>query len=207
MSKFDWPDAAIQVLAEKWCDEGEAASVIGRMITVRFGELITKNGVIGKANRMGFKRGEPLPKGALKAITVLRARNPRTTDAQVRALLDDLRERGRAKRSRRARPPKARAAPIHVPQGPPIPIGTELADKVPDLLPMSKGDHRHFWEMPRNGCRYSVGHQNGFHVFCGKPSAPGSSFCQEHHARCWDAPKPVNRRERLKSRHALRVSE
>lgn len=202
MSGFDWPDAAIQVLAEKWCDEGEAASVIAQMITVRFGELVTRNAVIGKLNRMGFKRGEPLPKGALRAIAALRARNPRSTDVQVRALLDDLRERGRAKR-----PPEARAASIHVPQGPPIPIGKELADKVPDLLPTSGGDHRHFWELPRSGCRYSVGHENGFHVFCGDTAAAGSSFCPEHHALCWDAPRPVSRRERRKSRHALRASE
>ena len=207
MSVFDWPHSAVQLLAEKWCDEGEAASVVAQMISARFGELVTRSAVIGKANRMGFKRGVPLPRGALKAIAALRDRSARTTDVQVRDLLDDLRERDEAKRRPKKRQPEVRVAPVHVPQGPPIPIGKELADKAPDLLPTSEGDRRHIWELPRSGCRYSVGHENGFHVFCGDTVATGSSFCPEHHALCWDAPRPVSRRERRKSRHALRASE
>ncbi len=44
-----------------------------------------------------------------------------------------------------------------------------------------------------NECRYSVGMQDGVHLFCAEAVKSGSPYCREHHALCHGerTPPPV----------------
>lgn len=39
-------------------------------------------------------------------------------------------------------------------------------------------------ELENNECRFAFG--DGPFLFCAEVKKPGSSFCEFHHAKCWD---------------------
>jgi GcrA cell cycle regulator len=43
-------------------------------------------------------------------------------------------------------------------------------------------------DVKRNQCRFPFGETNDIH-FCGRPQQPGSSYCPQHHERCWVKPR------------------
>ena len=206
---FDWPAAAIEILSEKWCDKGEPTSEIARAVSIKFGELITRNAVIGKLNRLGFKRGESLPKGAMKAIVALYNRGRGVNDAEIREILSELQGEQEASRVRKIlpAPKRARARPDRSSGDGDDARALDLVSRAADMLPSSTGGQPFLWELARDQCRYCVGDERGTNVFCGKPVKDGSSYCSEHHAKCWTkakyAPPDHARTGRRRSRYAL----
>lgn len=55
---FRWTDEAVDELKRLWCKEGASASVAAQLLSQTFGGYVTRNSVIGKANRLGLTHPE-----------------------------------------------------------------------------------------------------------------------------------------------------
>lgn len=51
-------------------------------------------------------------------------------------------------------------------------------------------------ELENNECRFPFGEDAPF-LFCAEVKKPGSSYCAEHHAMCWDRVRPVVAKARV----------
>lgn len=56
-----WDDKVVAELKRLWCDEGVSASLIAQSLMDKFGGHVTRNSVIGKANRLGLEHPHTRP--------------------------------------------------------------------------------------------------------------------------------------------------
>lgn len=49
-------------------------------------------------------------------------------------------------------------------------------------------------DLEPNDCRFACNEVDGKHLFCGHPKQPGSSYCETHHALCWNKPIAATKR-------------
>ena len=73
---FDWPDAAVTQLRQLWA-EGHSTAEIGR----RMG--LSKNSVIGKADRLGLNRPNPLLRDPHRNDTIFRLYAAGLSNAEI----------------------------------------------------------------------------------------------------------------------------
>lgn len=194
--RIEWNGDQVAALMTMWAGGEISAGDIARAMSSLFGAYFTKNAVIGKVSRLGIKKGVPIPGRAISAIKALLRKSPFAKDVEVRVLIEEWYNKVTTS-PRSARDQDQGTLVEEVEQEPEIDTGRDdasvarrMQERIEDLLPSSKGAHPHLWEIDR-GCLYSVGRENGYHVFCGCKRKSGSSYCEVHHVKCW---KPLAKR-------------
>lgn len=202
---LNWGADRVVLLMHRWASADISAYEIGQELMRRNGEPFTKNAVIGKANRLGLRKGEPINGDAIKRVADLMRERPKARDFEIRAIIAEFgapiieelppkpvkADRAEAKAEAEA-DDKPEALQRHGAK-----LARAMERRLDDLLPKSQGKHRHIWELSPSECRFPVGRDGGFHVFCGGAVKEGSAYCCEHHRKCWKpAPDPTKKKKR-----------
>ena len=139
--------------------EGKSASVVAERMQEMFGIKITRNMIIGKVNRL-IAAGKMLARGDHKPISV-----------KARQAIEERKAAKLVSKSIEA------AATV-----PPVSRG----DNVIMFVPLKKKPVGNGVTLENvTGCLYATGvdHRNR-HLFCNDQRREGSSYCEEHHAKC-----------------------
>lgn len=214
--RLEWTAEQIGVLAHYWGEKGMSGDEVAVLFSRRYNVLISRNAIIGKAHRLNLKQGVRVSQKAIDFIARLKAENPKVRDAEMGRALAGF--RGEAIRIDTPSAlddqdeAEAREAVEPAPLTPEGCAGDPMRHMASDILPASTGPHKHIWELEVNECRYSVGQEAGFHVFCGGNvlvrDGVRSSYCPEHHRECLVKPRrPIDHGyERTKVRRSLHIS-
>lgn len=153
-----WKHEAVFTVKTMW-SEGKSASVIAEKLTEMFGIKFTRNMVIGKVHRL-IDAGKMLARGDKKPVSV----KPKEVKAERKAA-------------------KLVSQSIEAADTvPPVSLG----DNVIMFVPLKKKPVGNGVTLENvSGCLYATGvdHRNR-HLFCNSTRREGSSYCEEHHAKC-----------------------
>lgn len=153
-----WQDEHIDTLKLFWL-EGKSASVVAEKMTEMFGIKFNRNMIIGKVHRL-LDAGKMLARGDRKPVSV----KPKKAKA----------ERKEAEKVSQSYEAAATVPPV------------SLGDNVVMFVPLKKKPVGNGVTLEHvTGCLYatSTDHQ-GRHLFCNSERREGSSYCEEHHAKC-----------------------
>lgn len=149
-----WTEQNVALLRAKW-SAGVFASEIARLLSM------TRNAVIGKANRLGLEKRKRTPAG-----------KP-SSDRPLSAAL-------RNKPERTVRTPK----PTRV-----APDKAEVVHINDHAIPLAQ--RRSLAAIKDNECHFPVGDPNSAEFFyCGAPVEGELAYCRTHHQRMFTAPRP-----------------
>jgi len=173
-----WTEARVEHLVRLW-REGWSASQIASVLGG-----VTRNAVIGKLLRLGQTGRAPSPPGRRGHCEPKRRQNKPLKPAPPRVVAPPPQSDTSASRAQPQAP--AREAGF-TPS--PAPGGVRAGNQFPVEM--------------RNGCRWIEGDPRRGGVMCGQPQAPGSAYCAEHHARCYQPVRPAPKvgRDRVESRN------
>lgn len=184
-----WTLEAEEFVWARW-GLGDSASSIARQLKERFEMDTTRNAVIGKVHRLkGKARRRSLPEGQFPGTGALKER----------------------KRGRKPLPVKVKAVPKVKRKPKPKPITNEVAEALLQAKVSVKGietepvseQGKFIMDLEQDECRFGIGQRNGKHVFCGQPTGPKRSYCDEHHRRCYPE-QPPKKKEAPAARYAGR---
>lgn len=151
-----WTEARTEFLRQQWAN-GETASVIARQLGG-----VTRNGIIGKAHRLGLDRRAP-------TRPALRPRKP----YPVRESSPKL-----------AAPKQTKPSPaLKDVEATPAPVKRPLAPIVPALAPLlsAEGKPYRVLEIASGQCRYVLGDPRAEDWgFCARKTPCGQVYCVEH---------------------------
>ncbi len=149
-----WTEARVATMTLLWIDGLSCSEIAGRLGNV------TRNGVIGKVNRLGLNISHPRKPSVHPQATFL------TSEEKARRLAErQEKRREQARLYWRSRPPRpSRARPA----APPPPV--EILPP-PDFLALT------FNDLERDMCRYPRG-EGAEMRFCGQPVKPEHSWCE-----------------------------
>jgi GcrA cell cycle regulator len=167
-----WAQEATDLLIEHY-KTGVTASASARIINAKFGTHYTRNAVIGKRDRVGLSRANPI-------------QSQMARDPLVKAAIDAKRRRKRAERiaklelEEQSRKRKKEIAALKQAEA----YAAKL-DALAPIRPHAKSTADAILSLGFNSCRYPVGAvgADDFH-FCCKPRDEGSSYCADHRAIC-----------------------
>jgi GcrA cell cycle regulator len=167
-----WAQEATDLLIEHY-KTGVTASASAKMINAKFGTRYTRNAIIGKRDRVGLSRTNPIQSQT--------ARNP-----LVKAAIDAAKRRKRAERiAKLEREEQSRQRQKEIAA---LKLAEAYAAKLDALAPIrphAKSTADAILSLGFGSCRYPVGAvgADDFH-FCCKPRDEGSSYCAHHRAIC-----------------------
>lgn len=189
---MSWTDERIDQLKRLW-QQGMTASQIAEEL----GQGVSRNAVIGKAHRLGLQsRPSPVKGGDAAAAAPAAPKKAEAKPAPAAAptpapapAAPAFETPAPAQPTRMIRPGVS-TGPVP-PSGPPAPPRRAVPAKP---SPEMKGKTT-LLELSDKVCKWPIGHpgEPDFH-FCGKPSAPGFPYCNEHCAVAYQAQLP--RRDR-----------
>ncbi|MFN8996688.1 MAG: GcrA family cell cycle regulator [Pseudomonadota bacterium] len=167
-----WQQEATDLLIEHY-KTGVTASASAKIINAKFGTQYTRNAIIGKRDRVGLGRANPIQSHMMR-------------DPLAKAALDAARRRKRAERlaklelaeqsrQRKQEIQRLREAEAH-------------AAKIEAVAPVksfAKSTVDAIMSLNFRSCRYPIGGvgADDFH-FCCEPQDEGSSYCKTHRAIC-----------------------
>jgi GcrA cell cycle regulator len=156
-------------LLKKLHGEGLSASQIATRITVT-GFEVTRNAIIGKANRMGLTGGDK-PRRSSRSP---RKRKPKSGNS-LNMVFGPFASRKSAKLFLGLVEPEAFVA------------GPEL------VIP--EAERKTLLQLEENDCRWGIGDpkEAGFH-FCARPKVPGLVYCEHHARRAYQPPEMRKRK-------------
>lgn len=163
---MEWSDGEERRLRRLWA-EGLPSAEIGRRM------LHSKNAVIGKAHRLGLPdRLSPIRKaGTPDPYAAVHKPVPRGRDVPSLSPLPSL----------QAPAPTIKAKAVSKPKQPPV--VRAIPSPKPDAPP----------------CCFPVGvnaRREGIGFYCNAPSKPGSPYCAEHHALCYQPVRAWDKTQR-----------
>ena len=157
-----WTDARVELLKALWL-EGKSASQIAAILKGG----VTRNGVIGKINRL------KLDKRSTVSMRATKATGSNGSAGKYRGVVNA------ARKARTQGQPKAAAISHRLTMGelkPPKPL------PIPDDLPELSARKR-LIDLGAHECRYCTGDPlTADHSFCGQPVKEGTSWCEAHYA-------------------------
>jgi GcrA cell cycle regulator len=162
MAKLTWTKEEDALLRQLWAD-GVSVKKISETLCARFPRTISRNGVIGRANRLGLPSRE----------SVIKWRDPNAP-----------REKPGPKPK-----PVAVAKPVAQPS-PTLMKSLSILLRGGTAAPSCGYTLEQVQE--RRGCRWTDSKDRPF-LFCGARTQPGQSFCAEHRERVYRAAKVVAR--------------
>lgn len=154
MNYGQWTEAAESKLREMW-----AAGLSARQCATEFGNVVSRNAIIGKVHRMGLERRR----------TVVSSK-PRRTDGD--------REKGRTVRKRnvavrKVAKPVFKAPPVEKFKPEPEALAVGAWNALPGSTPII------LLELSEGTCKWPIGDGPPF-MFCGCAVSEGSSYCPTH---------------------------
>jgi GcrA cell cycle regulator len=166
-----WAQETTDLLIEHY-KTGVTASASARIINAKFGTHYTRNAIIGKRDRVGLSRDNPIQNQQRCPL--------------VKAAIDAKRRRKRAERiaklelEEQSRKRKREIAALKLAEA----YAAKL-DALAPIRPHAKSTADAILSLGFNSCRYPVGAvgADDFH-FCCKPRDEGSSYCADHRAIC-----------------------
>lgn len=161
---------------KKLASEGHSASAISRRLSDLHKRNISRNAVISRCSREGVRLGRSQHNAQSGQRAALSQRLSSRENGQVAKRLYALRDQ------------MASQLPVML-------LPTPSADPVEPL-------HITLFDLTPYRCAFPYGDES--FTFCGHEVREGSSYCDEHHARCLDgkARKPVHVPERLLGKRA-----
>jgi hypothetical protein len=169
-----WSEEQISLLIEHF-KAGLSTRESAKALTTRFGVPFTKNGVIGRRNRLGLLHGVCFKEIAkVNAARAEARRQAQNESKEKRAELKAHRARKRAKVEHTVAARAEKAKKLDLKQI----IVFDVADDIIDTKEA-------IMSLQPNHCRYPYGQagRSGFR-FCCEPNQEGSSYCAEHRAIC-----------------------
>lgn len=167
-----WVQEATDLLIEHY-NTGATASASAKMINAKFGTQYTRNAVIGKRDRVGLGRANPIQSHV-------------TRDPLAIAALDAARRRKRAERIAQLKlAEQSRKRQLEIQALKRAEAYAAKLDAIAPVKPGAKSTSDAIMSLGFNSCRYPVGAvgADDFH-FCCKPRDEDSSYCADHRAIC-----------------------
>lgn len=173
---FCWSDESIAELKRLWCDQGVSASIAAQLLSEKFGGYLTRNSIIGKANRLGIKQPE---------------KNIYIEDRKKK-------EKSVVKQSLTTQPAKIVVKKIDAPPSLPVehvPVDTPDVAKRIGLL-----------DLRETTCRFPIGdpRHEGF-GYCGAESSVGKPYCAYHSRIAYEKPTIGKFKKKNGDHHGMRV--
>lgn len=167
-----WQQEATDLLIEHY-KTGVTASASAKLINAKFGTQYTRNAIIGKRDRVGLGRANPIQSQMMRdplAKAALDAERRRKRAERLAKLEQAERSKQRQREIQRLREAEALAAKI---------------DAVAPVKPFAKSTTDAIMSLKFRSCRYPIGGvgADDFH-FCCEPQAENSSYCATHKAIC-----------------------
>lgn len=167
-----WAQEATDLLIEHY-KTGVTASASAKIINAKFSTQYTRNAIIGKRDRVGLSRANPIQSQIKRdplAKAALDAHRRRKRAERIARLERAEQSRQRQQEIRRLREAEAHAAKM---------------DAVAPVKPFAKSTVDAIMSLNFRSCRYPVGAvgADDFH-FCCEPQDEGSSYCATHRAIC-----------------------
>ena len=167
-----WIQEATDLLIEHY-NTGVTASASAKMINAKFGTRYTRNAIIGKRDRVGLSRANPIQSQMMRdplAKAALDAARRRKRAERLAKLELAEQSRERKQEIKRLREAEAYAAKI---------------EAVAPVKSFAKSTVDAIMSLKFNSCRYPIGGvgADDFH-FCCEPQDEGSSYCKTHRAIC-----------------------
>lgn len=167
-----WQQEATDLLIEHY-KMGVTASASAKIINAKFGKQYTRNAIIGKRDRVGLGRANPIQSQMMR-------------DPLAKAALDAARRRKRAERIAQlelAEQSRKRQREIDALKQ--AEAYAAKLDAIAPIKPGAKSTSDAIMSLGFRSCRYPVGAvgADDFH-FCCKPRDEDSSYCADHRAIC-----------------------
>lgn len=167
-----WAQEATDLLIEHY-KTGVTASASARIINAKFGTHYTRNAIIGKRDRVGLSRANPI-------------QSQMARDPLVKAAIDAERRRKRAERiAKLEREQQSLKRKKEIAALKQAEAYAAKIDALAPIRPHAKSTADAILSLGFNSCRYPIGAvgADDFH-FCCKPRDEGSSYCAHHRAIC-----------------------
>jgi GcrA cell cycle regulator len=167
-----WAQEATDMLIEHY-KTGVTASASARMINAKFGTQYTRNAIIGKRDRVGLSRTNPI-------------QSHLSRDPLVKAAIDAKRRRKRAERiAKLEMEEKSRQRQKEIAALKQAEAYAAKLDAIAPIRPYAKSTVDAIMSLAFKSCRYPIGAvgADDFH-FCCEPRDEGSSYCANHRAIC-----------------------
>ena len=167
-----WQQEATDLLIEHY-KTGVTASASARIINAKFGTRYTRNAIIGKRDRTGLSRANPIQSQMMR-------------DPLAKAALDAHRRRKRAERiARLEQAEQSRQRKQEIQRLREAEAYATKMDAIAPVKPLAKSTVDAIMSLNFRSCRYPIGGvgADDFH-FCCEPQDPGSSYCAKHRAIC-----------------------
>jgi GcrA cell cycle regulator len=167
-----WAQETTDLLIEHY-KTGVTASASARIINAKFGTQYTRNAVIGKRDRVGLSRANPI-------------QSQMARDPLAKAALDAARRRKRAERiAKLEREQQSRQRQKEIAALKQAEAYAAKLDAIAPIRPHAKSTADAILSLGFNSCRYPVGAVGADDFkFCCEPRDEGSSYCAHHRAIC-----------------------
>ena len=167
-----WAQEATDLLIEHY-KTGVTASASAKMINAKFGTQYTRCAIIGKRDRVGLSRANPIQshlKRDYLGKAALDAERRRKRAERIAKLEQADQSRKRQQEIQRLRQAEAHAAKI---------------DAVAPVMPFAQSTLNAIMSLKFRSCRYPIGGVGADDFrFCCEPQDDGSSYCAHHRAIC-----------------------
>lgn len=176
--KFPWDKESEELLMRLY-NEGKTGSEIAKALNNKHGFKPTRNAIIGKIHRVLARDNKPrFAKPAAPKV-------PKQVKAEPAKEAQALRYRRPTNPAPLKHFPRVQTQPSvkGVPQGP---LSYDIHER-------ATCNSVELMDLKPHHCRFPLEDEGGRTLYCGHQKSKGSSYCQEHHARCTIKQPPVSR--------------